>query len=423
MPPLNPFFHRGPVREPDYFFGRGAEQAYIADLVRQGQSVSISGQRRVGKTSLLFHLAHPSVSAQWGLAEAPWVYLDGGTLDGLDEDWFFGAVDRALGGEADAVPYARFLERVRAAAARDQRLILLLDEFELIAANPRFGSALFNRLRGLAAQYPLTFITASRDPLLQLTFAHADTLSSPFFNIFAPVRLGPLAEAEARALLTTLSSRGGSGFDAEALTWILTWAGTLPLFVQVVAYRVFAACAEGAPAWDSIRTQLLADLEQHLRYYWANLDAEAQYTLAALPLLDPAAAAPPALIRLREAALAREMAYNGRALEVFVRDQKVEGLLHGGPLVLDVRRGLVAVEHRPIHLTPTEFAALRMFLERPGEIFTPEAIETALWPGEVITDPERARGVIKKLRAALGSAGEAIVNRRGQGYLLVTGAA
>ncbi len=42
----NPFFHRGPVRDPQYFFGRKREIDYVSDLLRQGQSVSISGPRR-----------------------------------------------------------------------------------------------------------------------------------------------------------------------------------------------------------------------------------------------------------------------------------------------------------------------------------------------------------------------------------------
>ena len=66
-------------------------------------------------------------------------------------------------------------------------------------------------------------------------------------------------------------------------------------------------------------------------------------------------------------------------------------------------------------------AALRLFLQRPGELLTLDAIEAALWPGEAVADPERARGVVKKLRAALGPSGEAIVNRRGQGYILTVG--
>ncbi len=86
---------------------------------------------------------------------------------------------------------------------------------------------------------------------------------------------------------------------------------------------------------------------------------------------------------------------------------------------MDVRRGLVAVYGKQVHLTPTEFAALKLFLERPGQVLAPEDIESVLWPGEYAPDPERARGVVKKLRAALGPAGDAIANRRGQGYLLV----
>jgi DNA-binding response OmpR family regulator len=117
--------------------------------------------------------------------------------------------------------------------------------------------------------------------------------------------------------------------------------------------------------------------------------------------------------------LLRGQAYLGGALEEYVRRQQVDGLLQGGPFIVDLRRGQAAVRDGPIHLTPTEFAALKLFLERPGQLLTPEEIEMALWPGEIAPDPERARGVVKKLRAALGPAGEAIVNRRGQGYLLL----
>src|SRR4051812_34367209 len=92
----NPFFHRGPVRDPAYFFGRERETSFVVDLLRQGQSVAISGPRRFGKTSLLFHLSHPDVADAHGLGQdaTRWVYLDGGMLDGLAEEWFYGAIDR-----------------------------------------------------------------------------------------------------------------------------------------------------------------------------------------------------------------------------------------------------------------------------------------------------------------------------------------
>jgi hypothetical protein len=424
----NPFFHRGPVREPAYFFGRACEIEFATDLLRQGQSLAVSGPRRIGKTSLLFHLAQPDIATAHGLGPeaARWVYLDGGMLDGLDEEWLYGAVDRALGGDADAVPYSRFVERLRGLASLPAapRLILALDEFELIAANPRLGPALFNRLRGLTTQYPLQFITAARDPLWQLSFAHRETLSSPFFNIFAPLPLGLFSDEEAGTLLSTLSTRARkAGFAAETVAFILEWAGPHPLFLQVAAYRAFGALGGHTAKkltdemMAGIRSQVLADLEPHLSYYWDNLDAEAQYTLAALPLLERDVRTD-AVVHLETAGLLRAGGYLGRALEEFVRRQKLAGLQQAGPFLIDTRRGLAAVGGQQVHLTPTEYAALRLFIEHPGRVLTPEDIEAALWPGDLSLDPERARGVVKKLRAALGPAGEAIVNRRGQGYLL-----
>jgi len=322
------------------------------------------------------------------------------------------------------MPYQRFVARLRSLAARSLRLIVALDEFEVMAANPEFGPTLFNRLRGLVGRFPLQIVTASRDPLLDLTVGHPETLSSPFFNIFAPLRLNLLAEEDARALLVDLSARGGRRFGPATCTWLLELAGPHPLFLQMAGYRAFEALGPGAAeeelpdsARDAIEAAVLADLDQHLRYYWRSLDAEGRYTLAALPLLDQAGGSP-AIARLASAGLVRGRGYLGGALERFVRHQSVEGLLQAVPLLLDVRRGLTAVHSAVVHLTPTEFAALRLLLERCGQVVTSEEIEAALWPGERVTDPERARGVVKKLRGALGVAGEAIVNRRGQGYVL-----
>jgi len=424
--PSNPFFHRGPVRDPSYFFGRAREIRFLVDLLSQRQSIAVSGPRRFGKTSLLFYLTHPTVAATHGLGpdSTDWVYVDGGALDGLTEEWLYGAVDYALGGEADAIPYTRFVERLRTLAAQKRRLILAVDEFELVAANPHFGLGLFNRLRGLAAQFPLQFITASKDPLVNLTFAHRETLSSPFFNIFAPLHLTLFTDAEAEELLTVLSTRGGRPFTPDTRSFMLDLIGPHPLFLQVAGYRTFAACVEGDTLGDlgvearaSVRAQAVADLEQHLRYYWNELDGEEQYTLAALPLLSREGRSP-VVERLNAAGLLRGWTYLGSLLEDFVRRQQVEGLIQAGPLLIDVRRGLAAVHDRLVHLTPTEFATFKLFVERPGQIISSEEIEGALWPNEITLDPERARGAVKKLRAALGSAGDMIVNRRGQGYLL-----
>jgi hypothetical protein len=419
MPENNPFYHRGPVSDPAFFFGRGPETDFLFELLRKGQSVSVSGPRRIGKTSLLLHVKDPGVAAAHSFpAEgAEFLLLDGGALDGLGEEDFYGAVFRELGEPSDSVPYPRFLEFVRGRLSGGGRnLVILLDEFELFASNPRFGLAMFNRLRALAAQYPVRFVTASKYPIWKLTQVHSETLSSPFFNFFAPLSLGPLEESEARRLPAMLSSIAGKPFSERTIDRILALAGPHPLFLQVAGFRVFeAAAGDGEVAdseWESVRRRLLADLEPHLQYYWNELGEEERYGLAALPLEGGENSS------LVEAGLISGGRYIGSILEQFVRRQKVAGLLQGGPFLLDLRRNQAIAAGKPVHLTPTEFSLLKILLQNPGRVLTPLEIETSLWPGEQILDPDRARGVVKKLRNALGETGELLVNRRGLGYLL-----
>src|SRR5512135_2413324 len=106
----NLFFHRGPVRDPAYFFGRKQELSRLFDLLNRGQSVSIYGQRRLGKTSLLFHATNPEAAANHGLdpSQTRWAYLDGGMFDGLEEESVYGAIDRGLQeSELESQPYEK----------------------------------------------------------------------------------------------------------------------------------------------------------------------------------------------------------------------------------------------------------------------------------------------------------------------------
>jgi hypothetical protein len=419
MAESNPFYHRGPIKEPAYFFGREREVAYVFDLLLKGQSVALSGPRRIGKTSLLNHIQDEGVCLAHNLpaSQTRFLSLDGGLLDGLSENYFYGAIDRALGGEQEAVEYAQLLERLRSFFSdASRKLTILLDEFELVAANPQFGLPLFNRLRGLTSQYAIQFVTASRLPLWQITLSNPETLSSPFFNIFAPMPLGLLEEVQAHALLAGLSSRAAKPFAEPVIKRIMEFAGTHPLFLQASGYRVFEAVGADAKlsdeGWQEACRRIATDLEPHLGYYWNELTPEARYALAALPLGTVPSTG------LEESGLVRNNRYASALIEQYVRRQPVDGLLQAGPFLIDLRRSQAAIRGELVHLTPTEYNLLRLFLEKPGAVLTPEDIEAALWPTDQAPDPERARGVVKKLRAALGEAGEYLVNRRGQGYLL-----
>ena len=68
----HPFFHRGAIRDPAYFYGRRRETRLLLSLVRNAQSVSVLAQRRIGKTSFLLHVSHPTVLRRHG--ESPEQY-------------------------------------------------------------------------------------------------------------------------------------------------------------------------------------------------------------------------------------------------------------------------------------------------------------------------------------------------------------
>ncbi|MFB0545773.1 MAG: hypothetical protein ACETWB_02585, partial [Anaerolineae bacterium] len=62
----NPFYHRRAIRKLEYFFGRKEELTTAFNRLRNMESVSLVGERRVGKTSFLFHLANPKVRSEYG---------------------------------------------------------------------------------------------------------------------------------------------------------------------------------------------------------------------------------------------------------------------------------------------------------------------------------------------------------------------
>ena len=221
-------------------------------------------------------------------------------------------------------------------------------------------------------------------------------------------------------MLASLSGRGGAAFQADTIDYLLELVGPHPHFLQVAGFHAFQLQNDGALSADArsaVKERTLEELEGHLEYYWRNLSAEEQYTLATLPQMAFEGYSP-VIDRLTDSGLLYENKYLGAVLQVFVARQSVPGLLQHGPFVMDERRRLITVDGKLVHLTPTEFSALRLLLQNPGRLLTPEDIEASLWPDEIAPDPERARGIMKKLRTALGEAGEAVVTQRGQGYSL-----
>ncbi len=86
-----------------------------------------------------------------------------------------------------------------------------------------------------------------------------------------------------------------------------------------------------------------------------------------------------------------------------------------GPLAIDRDRREVAIDGRPIPLTPTEFSLFEALTRRPGRAASRGELAFALTdPDEV--SPRHLDAHVARLRKKLGSLGAAIVTIWGHGY-------
>ncbi len=305
----NPYIYRGPVRAPDMFFGREHELREIIAFLNGNQSVSIVGPRKIGKTSLLFHLMR---SENWpALGMHPnnlLAYLDCEVLGEGGHEEIFGtfaaeiaaALDErslppepALQAAIDQPTRLSFERAVRKLNQRDLRVVLILDEFERLSTNESLNVNFFNALRSAAGRYQLAYITASAQPLIQLTYSgrSQEILSSPFFNIFAPLYLGLLSEEEARQIIEQPAHRVGRPFLNEIKDYIYALVGGYPLGLQVACFHTLELLREEQePNRHEIEHRTMQELQPHFEYCWHNLTLLEQDTLRRVP--EAAARAP-----------------------------------------------------------------------------------------------------------------------------------
>ena len=429
----NPFFHRGAIRLSEYFYGRQAEIEQILGLLRNGQSVSLIGPRRIGKSSLLIQLCQNEVRQPFQLEPPNALFvlrdcqeLGGSPAEEVYESLVIGLVDAAedagISIDIPAQPGTyRALDRALNKITRQNiNVVILLDEFELLAANKHLTPYFFARLRGLTTKYGLAYLTASQRPLFAIT-AEEEILSSPFFNIFVSLPLGLYSAEEARGLLATRLQAGGL-FFSEALTdHILYLVGAHPFFLHVAGYHAFRALPKAAKMTSArefayLDRSIEIEAESHLGYLWQNLSEEERYALAIAhgPVEYLRQLEQMALLQYRD----DHYHYTSEMLRRFVRRQDVPRLIQAGPFVIDQQRHQVWANGDTVGLTTSQFNILVRLCQEPEKVVHGADLETAVWGEVLVDDPDRLKTLIKRLRRAIDPYGKWVVSERGVGYAL-----
>lgn len=263
------------------FFGRRKERFKILSALRNPNnpaSVSLLGERRIGKTSLLNQL-YKELAKEDKLISIQTSTQNWKQYSAKD---FFKSLHQCL---ADTVNMAienndnSAYEQCRdfiASLAEDYRFVLMIDEFELIASNDNFDADFFSHLRGLGdtASYRFSFVISSRRELQELC-RKEKIEASMFWNIFG-VRevLNLLDEKDAKNLLfKPLEKTLGYSYSDRLWNEVKKMTGCHPLLIQLVAFSYWN-CKHYDFSVDEIEIKM--NLRRYLKDWFYQRSGESQ---------------------------------------------------------------------------------------------------------------------------------------------------
>jgi len=245
----NPFTDTMAIRDAVRFIGRKSELRRLEQMLRGG-SVSLQGDHKIGKSSLL-----------WKLAGA-WEGTVIGPLSFQTKHWDEMVEEITVKSGKSYKSHRDFRN-----ALLDSRALVLLDEMEL-GPEKGLNHNDCSLLRGcLEENRELKIVIASRKAVLK--DARFVGVGSPLYNICLPFLLGPFEEADARHLLAHPWAAGVPMFEAEIEEELLSLAiypppknqGYHPYLIQRAAYHRLEALSDPACDWKSL---FLQDKEQQL---------------------------------------------------------------------------------------------------------------------------------------------------------------
>ena len=239
---LNPFTIRGTLQNPEAFIGRGAEINDIITRLRSMQSCSVVGERRIGKSSLLYHLSQTGVQ-RIGDDNYQFLYIELTDACTQTTPDFLRTILQALNCPTDGIKEDNKLSRNLTAFDREikvlseigERIVLCLDEFEGLFENAtEFNNAFFNHLRTMVNHRRLALVTASKEPLE--IYSLEKKLTSPFFNLLSVTELGDFTEEEDLRFLA--GHHPQVNFTEAELKFINSYLDPHPLKLQILCDQV-----------------------------------------------------------------------------------------------------------------------------------------------------------------------------------------
>jgi len=236
----NPFSNRTMVMNLDKFFGRKEQLETIFKKLVNLQSCDVNGERKIGKSSLLYHIflkMHTELGDDYkavyiNMQDPKCHTVEGFLKYSLKELGYNSEVITSSSSlNEKLVVFTESMENLR----KKMRPILLIDECENMIKRPEFNNDFFETMRSLGNNGNLAYVTASLHSIKGLCMQ--GNFTSPFYNIFSDVPLGMFSTEETHEFLS--AERNGFKFNEYEITFIEEIADNNPLHLQIACYHVF----------------------------------------------------------------------------------------------------------------------------------------------------------------------------------------
>jgi serine/threonine-protein kinase len=290
---MNPYNYKTPVSDTELFFGRTSTISKIYSRIgaERPQSVSLVGDPKIGKSSLLWYLAHPKTKERNLHDPDGYVFFyisitDDGTLnfDSFSKmfwDIVLRDIDNYLQLEDKTRSYDLFKKIIERLNQNQKKVIIFFDDFHLTTQNESFPLEFFSFLRSLANNYNLAFVTTSHLDLQKLCVSK-EVEESPFFNIFTNLSLKPFEESMALQLISEPSKKFGVDLAGDK-DHILKVANFFPYPLQLACHLLFDLRNNRKESSDdeilAFEKTFFEKSESYFENIWSIFDEEQIYVL------------------------------------------------------------------------------------------------------------------------------------------------
>ena len=260
MPGPNPFQYGSPI-PPERFVGRRRLLQRLTRRLLAGQSVALTGEPRLGKSSILNYLAAPENRPRLYREQAPQLIfsnIDASLLPAqFDQMQFWVQALKPISVYLQQHPEKQTLAQSLSVCEASHfgtfvleqlfnclsqlslKLVLVIDEFDVLLGHSVFNSAeFFGSLRAITtrANGALVMVVAGRRTLSELdNVVREYNHGSPYFNFFNEFRLTVFDPNDVLLLI----SRARNRFKISDQRFIRHVAGGHPYLLQIACYELW----------------------------------------------------------------------------------------------------------------------------------------------------------------------------------------